>query len=73
MRTCRRLYPMFECMSARIAPSTISLIPQVAHVNAPAPAALDSTGDPGSEPSGDGSYPIIMPPVTGGTGTGTVC
>jgi hypothetical protein len=60
-------------MSARIVPSAISLIPQVAHVAAHASAAQDSTGDPGSIPSGEGSYPIIISLPKAGGGTGNVC
>jgi hypothetical protein len=72
MRTSRRFLPVFDCMSARIAPSSISLIPQVTHILPPAAGTMDSTGEPGTNPSSSGTGPIIMTPPTG-TGIGGVC
>jgi hypothetical protein len=70
MRTSRRFSPAFDCMSARIAPSSVSLISPVAHMVASAPTAMDSTGDPTTEPTSGGTGPIIATPPTGGTDPG---
>jgi len=70
MRTSRRLVPAFDCMSARIMPSSISLVISPIIAATPSIAALDSTGNPGTNPSGSGSYPII---VGGGSGGGGTC
>jgi hypothetical protein len=73
MRTPRRFFPVFDCMSARIAPSAISLIPPVMHVAMSTAAVMDSTGEPGTNPSSGATGPIIMTPPTGGGGIGSVC
>ena len=71
MRTSRRFRPALDCMSARIAPSTISLLPAAGPMVAAVAPTMDSTGDPGSEPSGTGTGPVYLPPPT--TGDGGLC
>jgi hypothetical protein len=56
-------------MSARIMPSSISLITPPIIASTPTIATMDSTGDPGTNPSGSGSYPIIVG-SPGGSGSG---
>jgi hypothetical protein len=73
MRMSRRFRPAFDCMSARIVPSAISLLPQVPHIAATTVTAMDSTGDPGTNPSSGGTGPAIFTPPAGGSGTGGVC
>jgi hypothetical protein len=69
MRTSRRFSPVFDCMSARIAPSSISLITPVTHVLTSAVAAMDSTGEPTTDPSSSGGNPVIVG-TPGGNGSG---
>jgi hypothetical protein len=72
MRSLRHFRPALDCLHVRIAPSTVALTP-TAPVAAPlAVTTMDDTGSPGGEPSGDGSYPIIMTPP-GGSTTCPVC
>ena len=64
--------PVFDCLQVRIAPSTVAV---TIHGALPAPSSvstMDDTGSPGTEPDGDGSYPIILS-SPGGTTPGTVC
>jgi hypothetical protein len=70
MRTSRRFAPAFDCMSARIAPSTISLINPTAHMVVPAASAMDSTGEPGNNPSNGGNNLIILDNGNGGNNGG---
>jgi hypothetical protein len=73
MRTSRRFRPTFECMLARIAPSTISITPPVAHPTVHMVAAQDSTGNPATNPSSGGTGPVIFTPPAGKGGIGGVC
>jgi hypothetical protein len=73
MRSNRRYSPAFDCLQVRIAPSTVVVGPPVALGPAPSGRMLDDTGSPGSEPTGEGSYPIILTSPTGTSGTGNVC
>jgi hypothetical protein len=57
-------------MSARIAPSSISLIGPAIVAVTHSVSALDSTGDPGTNPSGSGTNPIIFTPPGGTGGSG---
>ena len=71
MRTSRRFRPALDCMSARIMPSSISLIQPPVIAATHSVAAMDSTGDPGNNPSGNGTNPIIT--AGGGSGGGNNC
>ncbi len=72
MRTSRRFRPALDCMSARIAPSTISLLPAAGPMVAVGSPIMDSTGNPTTEPTSGGTNPVL--PASNGTGgTGGVC
>jgi hypothetical protein len=74
MRSLRRFRPSIDCLQARIAPSAIGPVAPVASGPAHIMTAMDETGSPGSEGTGDGSYQIIMTPPGGGApSTSTVC
>lgn len=74
MRTNRRFAPALDCLQIRIAPSTVAIGLPVPAGLPPLMTAMDDTGSPGSEPSGDGSYPIIMTsPTAPGSTIGGVC
>jgi hypothetical protein len=73
MRSSRRLRPVFDCLHVRIAPSALSVIPPAVVGSAAVAVAMDDTGSPGGEPTGEGCFPIIMTPPGGGSTTGSIC
>jgi hypothetical protein len=70
MRTSRRFYPVLNCMPTRIAPSSVALVAPPIIATPTNAVAMDSTGDPGTNPSGNGTYPIIFTPPGGSRGGG---
>jgi hypothetical protein len=60
MRMSRHFRPAFECMPARIAPSTTTVIGPVPPPTTPPTVTLASIGDPTTTSSGEGSFPIIL-------------
>lgn len=75
MRTSRRYRPVFDGLQDRIVPSTITVAPVAGGLASSAVVtAMDETGGPGLDPSGDGSDQIIMTPPGGAPpSTSTVC
>lgn len=77
MRSRHRFSPSLDCLQARIVPSAVAVIPGGSHGisgHTHLVSAMDDTGSPGTDPSGDGSDPVILapPPGTPST-TGSVC
>jgi hypothetical protein len=73
MRSPRRFQPAVDCLQVRITPSALLPVAPVSGGTLVLASMMDDTGSPGTLPSGDGSYPIIMTSPDGGGGTGTVC
>ena len=75
MRSSRRFRPGFDCLQLRIAPSAgaDATATTATDGNTVIATTADTTGSPGSEPSGDGTYQIIMTPPSGNNPTSNVC
>ena len=73
MRSSRHFRPAFDCLQLRIAPSAGMAAATATDESSPIATTADVTGSPGSEPSGDGTYQIIMTPPSGTNPTSTVC
>lgn len=74
MRSRRHFRPALDCLQARIAPSSLAPVATSNPGSTQVASAMDDTGSPGTDPSGYGSYPIILTPAPGrGVNTGTVC
>lgn len=74
MRSRRHFCPVVDCLQARIAPSAVAPVTTDTTGGTQVVSTMDDTGSPGTDPSGYGSYPIILTPAPGtGVNTGSVC
>lgn len=74
MRSRRHFRPALDCLQARIAPSGLAPVATLNPGSTQVAYVTDDTGSPGTDPSGYGSYPMILTPAPGtGLNTGNVC
>jgi hypothetical protein len=74
MRSRRHFSPVVDCLQARVAPSAVAPVGTDMPGSLSIVSTMDDTGSPATDPSGYGSYPIILTPAPGtGISTGSVC
>lgn len=65
MRKIRRFCPAVDCLQARIVLSTVAPVSTAVVTSTVIASAADDIGGPGKDPTGDGSYPVILAPPPG--------